>query len=324
LPETDVLVVSIGSTGGWRAAAAELADSLRRAGASVAEARARPSRRVRTFVLTDMLEALAARRAAAAAIAAHDPRAIIYCSVTAALLWPRPGAISLDSIAAENRPGRHGLWQRPVERRRLREATLLLAWSPDALAPLGAPPAPVVWVPPAVEGAASPDRSRDLAAVTYAGDAIKRRLGHVLETWSRVRRDGEVLVVAGTDAAPAAPGVEVAGVLEPVAFRRLLSRARVFIAAPRREDFGIAPLEALAQGCLLVSTPAPGPYPALALARELDARLVDEDLARAVRTALDHPLAGYAERAAALLAPFRRERIDGTIAREVLPRLLGA
>jgi glycosyltransferase involved in cell wall biosynthesis len=109
-----------------------------------------------------------------------------------------------------------------------------------------------------------------------------------------------------------------------VAFRRLLSRARVFIAAPRREDFGIAPLEALAQGCLLVSTPAPGPYPALALARELDARLVDEDLARAVRTALDHPLAGYAERAAALLAPFRRERIDGTIAREVLPRLLGA
>ena len=36
--------------------------------------------------------------------------------------WRRaPGAIRFDAPAAGNRPGRHGLWQRPVERRRLRE-----------------------------------------------------------------------------------------------------------------------------------------------------------------------------------------------------------
>ena len=57
-----------------------------------------------------------ARRAAAAGVAAHRPRAIIYSSTTAALLGPAPGAIRFDAPAAGNRPGRHGVWQRPVER----------------------------------------------------------------------------------------------------------------------------------------------------------------------------------------------------------------
>ncbi len=96
----------------------------------------------------------------------------------------------------------------------------------------------------------------------------------------------------------------------------------MFVAAPRREDYGIAPLEALADGCVLVTTPAPGPYPALALARELDPRLVGDDLAAAIRTALDDPRPGYAEHAAALLTPFRRAAVDRTLAEDVLPRLL--
>ena len=52
---------------------------------------------------------------------------------------------------------------------------------------------------------------------------------------------------------------------------------------------GMAQLEALADGCLLVTTPAPGPYAALPIARELDPRLVGEDLAAALRAALDDP-----------------------------------
>ena len=60
-------------------------------------------------------------------------------------------------------------------------------------------------------------------------------------------------------------------------YRALLRRARVFVTAPRREDYGIAQLEALADGCMLVTTPSPGPYAALPLARELDPRLVGED-----------------------------------------------
>jgi len=114
----------------------------------------------------------------------------------------------------------------------------------------------------------------------------------------------------------------VAGRLAPDHYGAMLRRARVFVAAPRREDYGIAPLEALADGCMLVSTPAPGPYPALRLARTLDPRLVDDDLAVALRIALDDPVRGYSDRATELLAPFRRAAVDRTIAQRVLPRLL--
>jgi glycosyltransferase involved in cell wall biosynthesis len=316
----DVLVVSVGSTGGWRAAAAELAASITRAGATVEIAAARPAPRVRTFALTDFVEARLARQAAQRGIAEHDPRAIVYCSVTAALLWPRPGAIFLDSTAAENRPGRHGIWQRPVERRRLREAPLLLAWSRRALESFHGWHADVYVVPPAVTG--SPDGTRQIAAITYAGNPDKRRLSLVLDAWAQARRDGETLVVAGTNAVEPAPGVRVAGMLDRDSFRSLLRGAEVFVAAPRREDFGIAALEALANGCRLVTTPSPGPYPALELARQLDPRLVSNDLAAAIRTALDDPARQYGERAAELLEPFRREAADRTVAEEVMPRLL--
>jgi hypothetical protein len=97
----------------------------------------------------------------------------------------------------------------------------------------------------------------------------------------------------------------------------------VFVSAPRREDYGIAQLEALADGCQLVSTPAPGPYAALPIARELDPRLVSDDLAAALRAALEAPLEDYATRARRALSPFSREAVDLLVAAELLPRLLG-
>lgn len=323
-----MLVVSVDSTSGWRAAARELAQSLARAGARVETVASGPVPRVRTFALTDFAQAHAARRACLRGIAEHDPVAVIYCSITAALLWPRPGAVWLDSIAAENRPGRHGIWQRTVERRRLDGAPLVLTMSKRSLAPLsgwaGAPdailvPSPVQRSGPEPTGA----QKRDVAAVTYAGNPEKKRLPLVLEAWQRARRAGETLVVAGLDApGPGPDGVELAGRLEPDEYRALLRSARLFVAAPLREDYGIAPLEALADGCLLVTTPAPGPYAALEIARQLDPRLVGHDLAKALRTALDDPLPGYARRAEGLLRPFGRAAVDRTIARDVLPRLL--
>jgi hypothetical protein len=96
----------------------------------------------------------------------------------------------------------------------------------------------------------------------------------------------------------------------------------VFVCAPRREDFGIAQLEALADGCLLVTNAAPGPYAALPIARELDPRLVGDDLAGSLLTALDDPAPDYAARAQRSLAPFRRETVDRLVAQELLPRLL--
>ena len=116
----DVLIVSLGSTAGLRAADEALAGALRRAGAEVRIATAKRPRELRTFALTDLGWARAARVAAQAALAEGEPRAIVYSTTTAALLWPRPGAIRFDALAAASRPGRHGVWQRPLERRRLR------------------------------------------------------------------------------------------------------------------------------------------------------------------------------------------------------------
>lgn len=323
----DVLIVAIDSTGGWISAAQDLLGSFRRAGARTELVRTGPPPRVRTFALTDYTQARLARSAAAAAIAQHEPRAVVYCSITAALLWPRPGAIFLDAMAAENRPGRHGVWQRPVEGRRLRQAPLLLPWNDRSLDPARGDHAPAVRLPPPVEIDAHPARfeARDIAAVTYAGDPVKRRLEMVLGAWRRARRAGEELVVTGLDEVGELPdGVRSAGRLDRLEFRDLLRRAKVFVAAPRREDHGIAALEALACGCRLVTTPSPGPYAALELARALDARLVSDDLATALRTALDDPAADYASSAAARLTGFSPAEVDRTVAELVLPRLLAA
>jgi hypothetical protein len=317
----DVLLVTVDSTSGWRAATSELRAALERSGACVQTATTGPPPHVRTFMLTDYTQARAARVAALDGIRAHDPRAIVYCSMTAALLWPKPGAIWLDSVAAENRPGRHGVWQRVVEQRRLRDCPLVLKMSPHALEPRPDIPTAVV-VPTPVDPSGEPAPTRDIAAITYVGDPAKRRLDAVLAAWSAARRPGETLIVAGADGLPERDGVEIAGRLAPDEYRALLRRARVFVAAPIREDYGIAPLEALADGCMLVTTPARGAYPAFDLARELDPRLATDDLSQALRNALDDPVPGYSTRAAELLAPYTREAVDRVVAREVLPRLL--
>jgi glycosyltransferase involved in cell wall biosynthesis len=324
MPRPDVLLVSLGSTAGLRAADAELRAALERAGARVAVAQAAAQRDVRTFALTDLVWARAARAATRGALAEHRPRAILYSTTTAALLWPAPGAIRFDAPSAANRPGRHGIWQRPLERRRLREAPLLAPLTEGSLAETPEPRAPAVVVPIPVEPSAAPGGGRDIAAITYGANPHKKGLDRVLAAWAAARREGEELVVAGTDHVAAAPGVRNAGRLDPSAYRALLRRARVFVTAPRREDYGIAQLEALADGAALVTNVAPGPYAALPLARALDPRLVtDSDLAGALRTALDDPAPGYAERALEALGPFRREAVDRTVAEELLPRLVG-
>jgi hypothetical protein len=322
-----VLVVSLGSTAGLRASDTELIASLQRAGAEVAQATAAPQPGVRTLALTDLVWARAARAAAREALERYDPRAIVYSTTTAALLWPQPGAIRFDSLAAVNRPGRHGVWQRPLERRRLARAPLLIPVSPVARGQASNYGTPAVVVGIAVEPSGPgevPAALRDIAALTYAADPHKRRLDRVLAAWRSVRRPDEELVVAGRDgASPDEPGIRNVGRLEPGAYRALLRRARVFVTAPRFEDYGLAALEALADGCVLVTTPAPGPYLALPIARELDPRLVGEDLGTALRAALDTAAPDYAGRAAQALAPFARAAVDRTVAEELLPRLVG-
>ncbi|HEX3509778.1 MAG TPA: glycosyltransferase [Solirubrobacteraceae bacterium] len=337
-PAAEVLIVSLGATEGLRRADAQLRDSIERAGVRASIAAAARPRPLRTMAATDLAWALSARAAARRALAAasRPPRAVVYSTTTAALLWPARGAVRFDATARGNRPGRHGVWQRPLERRRLAQATLLMPWSEGALRE-GAPPAAargalVVPVAAAPSGPASEER--DIAALTYAANPSKKGLDRVLAAWGAVEAErpaGEELLVAGTNPEECArAGIDVAGVprvrtlgpLSTAEYFSLVRRARVFVCAPRREDYGIAQLEALADGCMLVTSPAPGPYAALPIARELDPRLVGEDLAQGLRDALGRPLTDYAQRAAAALAPYAPAAVDALVARELLPRLL--
>ncbi|HEX5926505.1 MAG TPA: glycosyltransferase [Baekduia sp.] len=329
MPSLDVLIVGLGATHGLHAAEDELAGAMLRAGADVMLTRAARPREVRTLALTDLVWARAARRAAVEALSDSEPRAIVYSTTTAALLWPMPGALRFDAPAAANRPGRHGIWQRPVEARRLRESSLLIPQDPGALVEAGSPAVPALVVPIPVEpsGGDEAGTARDIAAMTYATNPYKKGLDRVLAAWDAVRREGEELVVAGLRG-PDREGVRYTGTLEHDAFRALLRRTKVYVTAPRREDYGIAQLEALADGARVVTTPSPGPYAALPLLRRDGLGWVAEPdasaLGGALRAALDDPTddAIYAERALDAIAPFRRATVDAIVAGDLLPRLL--
>lgn len=326
----DIGLVSLGTTPGLRRADAALADQIRAAGATCEVAPVRIGRTAgalrRHAAVTDLVEALAARRA----VRGVDARAWIFSSVTAALLQRVPAvpwAVRFDSTAALNRPGWSGAWQRARERRVLERAPLLLPWGEGAGAG-----GVVVRVPvEEVAGASSPER--DIDALAYAGYPRKRGLDFLCAAWARVARPGERLVVGGLEreralrwlercAVPEPAGVEWRGLLPRDEWLELVGRARVFVNASRREDHGLAQLEALSAGCALVTVPSPGPYEALPLARSLAPELVSEDLAVALRAGLDLPdREGYARRAAELLAPFRPGAVQRVVADEVLPAL---
>src|SRR5437868_15112657 len=127
----DVAIVSLGTTFGWRYADQVLARMLSEAGCSCELHPVRlgaAGRLRRTVALTDLIEALAARRTAGRV----EARVIVYSSITAAILQPprrRPYAVRFDTVAALSRPGISGAWQRAHERSVLAGARLLLPWS---------------------------------------------------------------------------------------------------------------------------------------------------------------------------------------------------
>ena len=108
----DVLVVSLGTTLGWRLADEVFLGQLERAGVSTAVVSMRfgaAGKFRRGYPLNDFVEMHAARRATIAAVRERRPRAVVLSSTTAAMLSPRldvPYAVRLDAPAAMNRPGR--------------------------------------------------------------------------------------------------------------------------------------------------------------------------------------------------------------------------
>ncbi|MEH3052837.1 MAG: hypothetical protein PGN13_02375 [Patulibacter minatonensis] len=348
----DVLVVSLGATPGLRTVDDQFAGLLREVGASVELVRPPRPRDVRTLMLTDLVQARACAAVARQALREVEPSAIVYCSTTAALRWPRPGAIRFDALAQRTRPGHHGLWQRPIEARRLGQASTLLPQSEVALD--GAAPADrdrAVVVPVAIEPHAEPSKAvhaavdellapliagrLGAAAVAYASDPVKKGLDRVIAAWDAVRKEGEVLLVAGHDALPpdvaGREGVLDVGRVPREVFRALVRAVGTLVIAPRREDYGLVQLEALAEGARVVTTVAPGPYAALPLIRTLwPEQVVDRPddlsaLGRALRLAVDaRPDAAEALRAAHAVGEYSHEAVLAVVRDRVLPALLGS
>jgi glycosyl transferase family 1 len=343
---TDILLLSLGTTRGLRAADASFADMLRAAGATVELARVRvgaAKRLQRFYPATDLVEIVAARRAAETALRRHDPRAVVVSTTTAAMLAPlgdRPYAVRFDAPAALNRPGRRNAIQHALERRRMRDARLLLPLSSAAerSVPPGSAPSVIVPMPIAASGPSEPDGR---VAVAYTPDPKAKGLDVLGEAWRLAAIPDGRLLVFGMEAErgraflarydiPEPAGLEWRGTVPRAEFRAALREASVHVTSARWEDWGQAQLEALADGALLATTPAGGPYEALAFARALDPRLVAEAvtapaLATAIREAFavsPEERARYQRAAAVRLEPFRADAIEAVVAREVLPALL--
>jgi glycosyltransferase involved in cell wall biosynthesis len=290
----------------------------------------------RQITAIDLVEGLAARRAQRAT---EDARAVIVSSATTALLLRRPRqpwAVRFDSPTALNRQGITGLWQRTRERRVFAAADLLLPWG-EAAAQAAAPIAgdtPQLPLPVPIDGTPATGPRAGVAA--YAGWMWKRGLDLLCQAWASVATE-ETLTIGGCDretgiawlvrqGIPEPRNVEWAGSLPREEWLDRVGRARLFVNASRREDHGLAQLEALALGTPLVTVPSPGAYEALPIARRLAPALVAPEvsadaLAAALRAGLEHSDTTYAERAAAELAPYRRETILAKVRDEVLPRL---
>jgi Glycosyl transferases group 1 len=347
----DVLLLSLGTTLGWRRADELLLAQLERAGAATAAVSVRlgaADRLRRGYPLNDVVEMYAARRTARAAVERQEPRGLIVSSTTAAMLLPSlpvPYAVRFDAPARLNRPGARNAFLHALERRAMRRARITVPLSvagAEAL-PEGAA-RPVVVSPPidpsAPEGAEPAERER--LAVAYVPDPKAKGLDVAVAGWAAAQMEGARLEVYGLDAerarahlrrtgVPEPDSVELRGTVPAAEFRARLRCARAFVHGARWEDWGQAPLEALADGALLATVPAGGPYEALRVARRLEPSLVADAvapaaLAAAIRAAFELPeerVGAYRERAAELLRPYRSDAVQETVARELLPALLG-
>ena len=346
----DLLLVSLGTTLGWRVADRRFLEQVEGAGATADAVAVRlgwTGRLRRGSPLNDLVEMTAARRAVTAALRVRRPRAIAFSSSTSAMLAPRlevPYAVRLDCPARLNRPGRRNAALHALERRALGRARLVLPWTEAGRAALPDGAAPAVLVPPTVEPSGPQSDDREALAVAYVPDPKAKGLEVVVGGWaaSRMADDGARLRVYGLAPAwgrahlertgvPEPPGIDWPGMVPAPEFRAALSRARVMVAGARWEDFGQAPLEALADGALLATVPSGGAFEALRLARKLDSSLVAAavepvELGRAIRAAFELPdvsVREYRRRAAEMLRPFRAEAVQETVRRDVLPVLLG-
>jgi hypothetical protein len=344
----DVLLVSLGTTLGWRVADRMLLAQIERAGATtegVTVGLGAANRLRRGYPVNDLVEMHAARRAVRTSVERLEPRALIVSSTTASMLLPSlpvPYAVRFDAPARLNRPGVRNALLRSLERRAMSRARVTIPFSVaggEAL-PEGSA-RPIVVSPPIDPSSEGIPAERERIAVAYVSDPKAKGLDVLVGGWVDAAVEGARLEVYGLDPEWARSHLRRTGIAEPnsldlpgtvgaAEFRAALRRARVLIHGARWEDWGQAPLEALADGALLATVPANGPYEGLRLARRLDASLVADRiegaaLAPAIRAAFelsDESARAYRERAAELLRPYSSDAVQETVTRELLPALL--
>ena len=342
----DLLLVSLGTTRGLRIADGQFARMARDAGASVEVVGTRiglTNALRRAYPVNDIVEGIAVRRALGQALERYQPRAVVLSSTTAALFTDMdriPMAVWLDSPARLNRPGRRSRVLHVIERRQLSRARMLLVLSEAALPELPVGHSPAVVIPPPIAETPVADGARERLVVAYTPDPKARDLELVCRAWAAADVRGARLLVTGIEPDRALaflqrrgvelpPGAELIGMLDQGRFGELLGRALAFFSAARWEDFGITPLEALDRGAVLVCAPGGGPFPALAIARELGFVAGDRSpaaVARSLEAALataEDDLVAYRAAARERLGPFREPAIVRRLRDEVLPVLLG-
>jgi len=344
---TDLLLVSLGTTRGLRVADAAFLEQARAAGADAEAVGVKIGlldRLRRAYPVNDMVEAAAASRATAVAVKQLRPRAVVFSTVTASLMAPRldvPYAVRLDSPSILNRPGTRNAAVHTLERRSLACARLVLPWSRAAEAALPDVGVPSVVLPPPVVPSGEGNWKRDRVAVGYAPDPKAKGLEVLCRAWERAGIRDARLAVYGIEPerarrhltrteTPEPRTVEWRGLTPAEDFRGALRRSLAYVTAARWEDFGQAPLEALADGALLITVPSGGAYEALALARQLAPELatsgIDADeLAGSLKAAFgmtSEAAHEYRARAAGMLAAYRPEALERTVRNEVLPALL--
>ena len=344
----DVLLVSLGTTLGWRVADEMLLEQLRRAGAStgvVSVGRGAADRLRRGYPVNDLVEMHAARRTVRTAVERKEPRALIVSSTTAAMLLPGlpiPYAVRFDSPARLNRPGPRNALLHALERRGMDRARITIPYSVAGAEALPAGAARAIVVSPPIDPSSDePPAERERVAVAYVPDPKAKGLDVLVAGWAAAALPDARLEVYGIEPDWARAHLRRGGVPEPgtldlrgtvsaADFRARLRRAHAYLAGARWEDWGQAPLEALADGALLVTVPSGGPYEGLRLARRLDPSLVAATiggaaLAPAIRAAFGLPeerLSAYREQAAELVRPYRSEAVQETVTRELVPALL--
>jgi hypothetical protein len=346
----DILHVCAGTTGGWKAIDDAMNLALDELGVSVKRI-AMPRRgiglvRRSGHPLNDLYEAGAMATATSRALQEVSPSAIIYSSSHAALLQPRRRvreAVWVDGPIALMSPGARAAPVRALERLRQHRLDVVLAMSlqhPDLLAEPLRPRATVVLhmpVDPSDPDVPAQDIPPPYGAM-YAGVPGKKGLDIALQAWE-LAAPQVPLVVTGITAEDASnylghhprEGVVFTGRIARAQHRAIVRHASVYVSASRREEYGTAQLEAIADRVPLAAVPSLGAVEPVAVARRLTPNLVAAEisspaLATSIRAALDmssDELAGYGAAAGAIMREYSFKAFKQRLREDVLPLLLG-